>query len=374
MSRFSPCRAVGISTLDGSGRLTRRLLLEWSVCGFRQVEDAEDMCARSVDVDRRTSGHALVLCRRRCGAVDRRAQHDDRGTGARRRCASPSLASVGSNGTGLSWFLIGVMIDRSVDVDREVTIPSPDFVVAERSRFEMMELMKAPGMRGAVVEAIVRKYRVPLLVTLVFATAGCGASKLTNHPDSSDANLQEIGSDRVSPESPNDLSLEAPAESPSDAALEVPAAEVSRDEKADAIDWNGTVDCLDMTCGAGEACTNYIGGEDGGPLSRRCVPALDACGAALDCSCLALGCFGGCTQVTARQFACGEGNAWNNDPNQFKVCPVPRRVSCFTGEICRSPQTDPTCAGGAWQCPSWSHATESCPPDSGTGDASDSGG
>ena len=150
----------------------------------------------------------------------------------------------------------------------------------------MIGLMKAPGVRGAVVEAIVRKYRFPLFVTLVFSTSGCGSSKLTNHPDSSDASLQDFGSDKVPTESPNDLPLEAPAESPSDAPLEVPSAEVSMDEKADAIDWNGTVDCLDMTCGAGEACINYIGGEDGGPLSRRCVPALDACGAGLECSCL----------------------------------------------------------------------------------------
>jgi hypothetical protein len=198
--------------------------------------------------------------------------------------------------------------------------------------------------------------------TLAFVLAACGGSK-------------GIGVD-AAPETPIDLSLEAPAESPSEAPLEAPSAEVSMDEQADAIDWNGTVDCLDMTCGAGEACINYIGGEDGGPLSRRCVPALDACGAGLTCSCIAqnFGCGGGCTQVTARQFACGEGNAGNDDPNQFKVCPVPRRVSCFTGEICRSSQTDPTCAGGAWQCPSSTNATESCPPDSGTGDASDSGG
>ena len=175
------------------------------------------------------------------------------------------------------------------------------------------------------------------------------------------------------------MPLEPPAESRSDAPLEAPSVEVSLDQKADAIDWNVTVECLDMTCGAGEACISWAGGEDGaaGNASRRCVPALDACGAGLDCFCIDQHfgeCGMGCTQVTARQFACGEGNGGNDNPDQFKVCPLPRNVGCFTGEICRSPQTDATCAGGAWQCPSWSHATESCPPDSGAGDASDSGG
>jgi hypothetical protein len=196
--------------------------------------------------------------------------------------------------------------------------------------------------------------------TLSFGLVACGG-------------LQGIGVD-AAPESPNDLPPEAPAESQRDAPLEAPSAELSGDQKADAIDWNGSVDCNDMICGSGEACISYVGGADGGPLDRRCVTALDACGAGLECNCIAqhFGCGGGCTQVTARQFACGEGNGGN--PDQFKVCPVPRNVGCFTGEICGSPQTDPMCVQGAWQCPSSSHATESCPPDSGTGDASDSGG
>lgn len=233
----------------------------------------------------------------------------------------------------------------------------------------MIGLMKVPGMRGAMVEAIVRKFWVPFLVTLVFATTGCGSSKLTNHPDGSDANLQDVGSDRVPPESPNDASLEAPS------------AEVSLDQKADAIDWNVAVECIDMTCGAGEACISWVGGlMGGGPANilRRCVAALDACGSGLDCSCIdqhfGTGCGNECTQVTARQFSCGEGNGGNNDPDQFKVCPLAHNVGCFTGEICRSPQTDPMCVRGAWQCPFLSQATEFCPPDSGTGDASDSGG
>jgi hypothetical protein len=150
---------------------------------------------------------------------------------------------------------------RGVDVDREVAIPSPDSVVAVRSRCEMIGSMKAPGMCGAVVEAIVRKCWALLFVTLVFATSGCGSSKLPKHPDGSDANLQDLGSDEA------DLAPSSDVTDVSDIAESSTAADMS-----DAADAGHAADASDATDASGHCIGE--GKETLYPMGTDCCSGL----------------------------------------------------------------------------------------------------
>jgi len=177
----------------------------------------------------------------------------------------------------------------------------------------------------------VRNCWAPQFLTLVFATSGCGSSKLPNHPDGSDAvdavDARDTELDARDTSGPPDVGGEA-----RDVADALDAAEASdaRDTSADAISLEGGIACKSTTCVSGEICVRRVGGVDGDAGDFRCEPVPEGCQMAPTTDCLSEFIFHSfqCHAVTPRQYSCGEGG-YGGTPDDFAVrarTPRPRAL------------------------------------------------